>query len=222
MQIMKWMIALPVAAMLCAGSVLAADPAAPTGESARKKGSADHAVHTGHGMKDCMDGSGKKCMEMNDKGCDCCKDCMHGDGKPCDHHKGKKSPHKSHDACDTKKDAASLGEKKPAEKKSDAKDGAAKPAPKAAEHALSVAEGRALAEKSNCFGCHSIDRKVIGPAWKDVANKYRGDADAENKLVTKVSRGGLGVWGNLPMPANSPAVKDADIKALVKFVLSLK
>ncbi|MBI5436149.1 MAG: c-type cytochrome [Nitrosomonadales bacterium] len=92
----------------------------------------------------------------------------------------------------------------------------------AAEPVLSEAEGRALAQKSNCFACHSIEKKVVGPAWKDVAAKYRGDASAEDKLIAKVSKGSSGVWGSVPMPANSPAVKDADIKALVKFTLSLK
>ncbi|MDE2118106.1 MAG: c-type cytochrome [Betaproteobacteria bacterium] len=96
------------------------------------------------------------------------------------------------------------------------------PAAKAVEPVLSEAEGRALAQKSNCFACHSIEKKVVGPAWKDIAAKYRGDAGAEDRLIAKVSRGSSGVWGSVPMPPNSPAVKDADIKALVKFTLSLK
>ena len=87
---------------------------------------------------------------------------------------------------------------------------------------LSEAEGRALAQKSGCFTCHAIEKKVVGPAWKDVAAKYRGDASMEAKLVTKVSKGGSGVWGSTAMPANAPRVKDGDIQALVKFVLSLK
>lgn len=88
--------------------------------------------------------------------------------------------------------------------------------------ALSEADGVALAKKSNCFACHALDHKVVGPGWKDVANKYRGQGDAEAKLIAKVAKGGSGVWGGTAMPANSPAVKDADIKALVKFILSLK
>ena len=147
---------------------------------------------------------------------------MKGDGKQCDCRKGKKNLHKSHDCCDTMKGAAKSDEKKPAENKSDSKDDADKPAAKAVEPALSEAEGRALAQKSNCFACHSIEKKIVGPSWKDVAAKYRGDASAEDKLIAKVSKGSSGVWGSVPMPANSPAVKDADIKALVKFALSLK
>lgn len=172
--------------------------------------------------KKCMEMDGKQCMKMGGKGCNCCKDCMKGDGKQCDHHKGKKNLHKSHDAGATMKGAAKSDEKKPAEKKSDSKDDVAKPAAKAADPVLSEAEGRALAQKSNCLACHSIEKKVVGPALKDVAAKYRGDASAEDRLIAKVSKGSSGVWGSVPMPANSPAVKDADIKALVKFVLSLK
>ena len=66
-----------------------------------------------------------------------------------------------------------------------------------------------------------MDKKLVGPAYKDVAAKYRGDAGAEAKLVAKVKNGGSGVWGPIPMPPNS-TVPDADVKALVKWVLSLK
>ena len=80
----------------------------------------------------------------------------------------------------------------------------------------------ALAKKNNCTACHAIDKKVVGPAWAEVAKKYKGDAGAEARLVTKVSKGGSGVWGSMPMPANDPAgTKQADIKELVKFVLAL-
>lgn len=87
---------------------------------------------------------------------------------------------------------------------------------------LSDADGRKLAQQSGCFMCHSIERKIVGPAWKEVADKYRGDASAEEKLVTKVAKGGSGVWGSAAMPANSPRVSDTNIRALVRFVLSLK
>lgn len=81
----------------------------------------------------------------------------------------------------------------------------------------------ALAEKHGCFTCHAIDKKVVGPAWQDVAAKYRGDATAEARLVNKVSRGGKGVWGNdMAMPPFGPYVKEADIRTLVRFVLSLE
>jgi cytochrome c len=66
-----------------------------------------------------------------------------------------------------------------------------------------------------------VDKKVVGPAYQEVAAKYRGDKTAEAKLVEKVKKGGVGVWGQVPMPPNG-AVPDADIKALVKWILSLK
>ena len=79
----------------------------------------------------------------------------------------------------------------------------------------------ALAQKSNCLSCHAVDHKVVGPAYKDVAKKYAGDKGAEAKLIAKVKAGGSGVWGPIPMPPNSQ-VSDADIKTLVKWVLSQK
>ena len=79
----------------------------------------------------------------------------------------------------------------------------------------------ALAKKYNCLTCHAVDKKVIGPSYKDVAAKYKGDAGAEAKLVAKVKNGGVGTWGQIPMPPNA-SVPDADIKTLVKWVLSTK
>jgi cytochrome c len=76
-----------------------------------------------------------------------------------------------------------------------------------------------LAKKSNCLACHKTDTKLVGPAYQEVAKKYAGDKGAEARLVEKVKKGGVGVWGNIPMPPNS-AVKDEDIKTLVKWVLS--
>lgn len=81
---------------------------------------------------------------------------------------------------------------------------------------------QALAQKSGCLACHQIDKKVVGPAFKDVAAKYKGNKAAEAKLDEKVKKGGSGVWGPVPMPPNSPHVSDADIKTLVHWVLSLK
>jgi cytochrome c len=78
-----------------------------------------------------------------------------------------------------------------------------------------------LAKKNNCTVCHKIEGKLVGPAYKDVAAKYRGDAKAEAMLIEKVKKGGMGVWGPIPMPPNT-AVKDEDIKTLVKWVLALK
>lgn len=79
----------------------------------------------------------------------------------------------------------------------------------------------ALAKKYACTACHAIDKKLVGPAYKDVAAKYKGDAKAEAKLAEKVKKGGSGVWGPVPMPPN-PNVPDADIAKLVKWVLSIK
>lgn len=79
----------------------------------------------------------------------------------------------------------------------------------------------ALAKKHNCLACHQIDKKSVGPAYKDIAKKYAGQADAPAKLAEKVKKGGSGVWGQVPMPPNA-AVPDADIKTLVGWVLSQK
>jgi len=79
-----------------------------------------------------------------------------------------------------------------------------------------------LAKKMNCTACHAIDKKVVGPAWMDVSKKYKGDASAAEKLQVKVSKGGSGNWGTMPMPANDAAgTKQAEIKELVAFVLGL-
>ncbi len=75
-----------------------------------------------------------------------------------------------------------------------------------------------LAKKHNCLACHQIDKKSVGPAYKDIAKKYKGQADAVAKLSDKVKKGGSGVWGPVPMAPN-PAVPDADIKTLVEWVL---
>lgn len=78
-----------------------------------------------------------------------------------------------------------------------------------------------LAKKSGCLACHSVEKKIVGPAWADVGKKYKGDAGAKALLVAKVKAGGKGVWGPAPMPPYSPRVSDANIEKLVTFVLSL-
>ena len=78
-----------------------------------------------------------------------------------------------------------------------------------------------MMKKNGCNACHAEDKKVIGPAYKDVAAKYKGDAGAVAKLTEKVKKGGSGVWGPVPMPPNTQ-VSDADIKTLVAYILSLK
>jgi cytochrome c len=86
--------------------------------------------------------------------------------------------------------------------------------------ALPALAQEALAEKSGCLACHAVGRKVVGPAYKDVAGKYRNDQAAEAKLVDKVKKGGMGVWGEVMMPPQP--VSDADAHALVRWILSLK
>jgi cytochrome c len=83
---------------------------------------------------------------------------------------------------------------------------------------LSDEEGMALLKKSTCLVCHSFEKKIIGPAYKDVAAKYRGQADAEDKLVAKVKKGGKGVWSSAAMPPQGAKIED--VRAMVRFVLS--
>jgi cytochrome c len=86
---------------------------------------------------------------------------------------------------------------------------------------LDLAAGQALMQKAGCSACHALDKKIVGPAYQDVAAKYKGDAGASAKLIQKVKAGGTGVWGPVPMPPN-PQVADDDIKALVSWILALK
>lgn len=87
---------------------------------------------------------------------------------------------------------------------------------------ISVAHAsEALAEKNACLSCHSVSEKIVGPAFKDVAAKYRGQKDAAAMLIAKVRNGGSGVWGAVPMPPN-PKVSDKDLKKLVAWVLARK
>jgi cytochrome c len=79
----------------------------------------------------------------------------------------------------------------------------------------------ALMAKNGCVACHALDKKIVGPAYYDVALKYKGDAGAAAKLAAKVKAGGTGVWGQVPMPPN-PQVSDADIKTMVTAILALK
>lgn len=78
-----------------------------------------------------------------------------------------------------------------------------------------------LAQKKNCMACHATDKKLIGPAYKDVASKYAGQKDAADKLAQKILKGGSGVWGAVPMPAN-PQVSEAEAKQLAAWVLTIK
>ena len=79
----------------------------------------------------------------------------------------------------------------------------------------------ALANSKNCLACHQLDKKLVGPAYKDIAAKYRTDSGAEAKLAKKVREGGIGVWGQVPMAPN-PAVTEAEARTLVKWILAMK
>jgi cytochrome c len=76
-----------------------------------------------------------------------------------------------------------------------------------------------LAKQKNCLACHAADKKLVGPSYKDVAAKYKGDKDAVTKLAKKIREGGVGVWGQVPMPAN-PQVNEQEAVSLAKWVLS--
>jgi cytochrome c len=94
----------------------------------------------------------------------------------------------------------------------------------AAAALLAVAPAHAsldLAKAKNCTACHAVDKKLIGPAYKDVAAKYATDKDASAKLAKKVREGGVGVWGQIPMPAN-PQINADEAAALVKWILAQK
>lgn len=80
---------------------------------------------------------------------------------------------------------------------------------------------QALATAKNCMACHATDKKLVGPSYKDVAGKYAGQSGAADKLAVKILKGGSGVWGPVPMPANAQ-VNEADAKKLAEWILTLK
>jgi cytochrome c len=81
--------------------------------------------------------------------------------------------------------------------------------------------GEALAQQSGCLACHTIDKKLVGPSYKEIADRYRKDKGAEANLFKKVKEGGKGTWGDIPMTPNAH-VKDQDIKTIVQWILSIK
>lgn len=149
------------------------------------------------------------------------KDCVEKDGKPC-------HLHKLADSSASKRAEPEEQAKAPPDIMKAAGPAAlaapvaavAKPEVKS-DAAVSAVDALALAKKNNCLVCHAVDKKVLGPAWKDVAAKYRGDAKAEAYLVSKIAKGGSGVWGSMAMPAQ-PKVSEADRRTLVRFVLNLQ
>ena len=90
-----------------------------------------------------------------------------------------------------------------------------------ASAALDNKTAEEMMKKDGCAACHAVDKKVVGPAFQDVAAKYKGNEKAAAMLVDKVKKGGVGVWGQIPMPPNG-YVSDADIKELVAWILTLK
>jgi cytochrome c len=90
-----------------------------------------------------------------------------------------------------------------------------------ANAALDNKAAEEMMKKDGCAACHAVDKKIVGPAYQEVAVKYKGDAGAAAKLADKVKKGGSGVWGQIPMPPNAQ-VSDADIKSLVEWILTLK
>lgn len=86
---------------------------------------------------------------------------------------------------------------------------------------VSEADALALAKKKNCFACHALDKKVVGPAWRDVAAKYRADGGSQAYLEVKMIKGGKGVWGSVAMPPQ-PALSTGESAQLARFILSLK
>lgn len=91
----------------------------------------------------------------------------------------------------------------------------------ASAHAADAKAAEALAKASGCFACHTVDKKLVGPSYMEIAAKYRKDQGAEADLIKKVKAGGKGVWGDVPMPPNAH-LKDQDIKTLVQWILSSK
>ena len=87
--------------------------------------------------------------------------------------------------------------------------------------AMPALADEALARSKNCMACHAIDRKMVGPSYKDIAARYANDSQAAAKLATKIQKGGSGVWGAIPMPAN-PQVSDDEAKRLAAWTLSIK
>lgn len=88
----------------------------------------------------------------------------------------------------------------------------------AASPAASVVNPAAIVQKNACMSCHAVDRKVVGPAFKDVAKKYKNTPEADKLLIGRVKGGGKNVWSPVPMPPN-PQVKEEDLKVIVKWVL---
>jgi cytochrome c len=88
-------------------------------------------------------------------------------------------------------------------------------------HGADAGAAEALAKQNGCLACHTVDKKLVGPSYKEIADRYRNDKGAEANLFKKVKEGGKGAWGDIPMTPNAH-VKDDDIKAIVRWILSVK
>ena len=88
-------------------------------------------------------------------------------------------------------------------------------------HAADSKSAEALAQQSGCLACHTVDKKLVGPSYKEIADRYRNDKGAEANLFKKVKEGGKGAWGDIPMTP-SAHVKDQDIKTIVEWILTVK
>ncbi len=87
--------------------------------------------------------------------------------------------------------------------------------------APALADPQAAMTKAGCTACHTVDKKLVGPSFKDIAARYKGKADAVAALAEKSRKGGSGVWGPVPMPPNTPdKISDADLKAAVEWILA--
>lgn len=87
--------------------------------------------------------------------------------------------------------------------------------------AMPALADEALARAKNCMACHAVDKRLVGPSYRDISAKYAGDAGAVARLATKIQKGGSGVWGAIPMPAN-PQVSDAEAQKLAAWSLSFR
>lgn len=88
-----------------------------------------------------------------------------------------------------------------------------------AAHAVDAAAAKALAQKSACLACHAVDKKLVGPSYKDVAAKHKGEAGALEKVAARIKSGGSGMYGPVPMPAQ-PNLKDDELKLLAAWILA--
>ena len=91
----------------------------------------------------------------------------------------------------------------------------------AAHAQVNADAAKALAEKNLCFSCHKVEEKLVGPSYRNVAQKYQNDVEAQARIIARLQKGGKGVWGTMPMPPVGKDVPEADLKTIVAWILSL-